>query len=90
MALADRLSAFLRLNGWYVAAARTGVGRVRKFTRTHQAARKLPLADLASRPILLKKSISAGDQKILARIQREARVDVGDHKQSLVSHPNAS
>ena len=35
----------------------------------------------AVRPILLKKSISADDGKILARIRREARVDVGDHKQ---------
>ena len=41
-------------------------------------------------PILLKNSISADGPKILALTQREARVDVGDHKQSLISHPKAS
>ena len=41
-------------------------------------------------PILLKNSISADSPKILALIRRDARVDVGDHEQSAISHPKVS
>ena len=53
---------------------------------------KCPKADTRERQVgvYLKNSISADDPKILALIRRDARADVGDHKQSLISHPKAS
>ena len=44
--------------------------------------------NVADRPILLKKSISADGPKILALIPREARVDAEDRKELLTSRPS--
>ena len=46
------------------------------------------LLNVAKWPILLKNSVPADGRKNLALIGREARSDVEDHKEILITHPS--